>query len=367
MRIQSHLKAVLWNKPSLLRVPRLRATSGDKPSHAGAVGLAGLVGLLGIAPVMGAPWAAAATKEDSGWVSLFNGKNLDGFFAYFQDSGVVDIGKQDAFLVEDGMIHVPKAHAGGYTNMEGHLITKQEYSWYRVRVDYRYSPNPESQNAGLVIHIDNRDALVGGQKALRPRSIEINMRRGESSQWTLWSATNLGPYISTTVKPGTADFLSKDKGGVDWTNDPWGSRTIRTTLPQSENPMGEWNHGEALVYGDSMVVCTLNGQLRTRGWGFRLRGSPNDPSPGKRVPCDHGGIGIQSEIQEIWYRNLEIMELEPHTLKPLHAAPTLAGQHRRRGFPDTAATAFPKRKYSADGKHLPIPSRCTTQSLEARQ
>jgi hypothetical protein len=366
MRIQSHPKAVLRHKPFRLREVGRRVPTGKTHFRAWAIGLAGWVGLLGSVPALGASSGAAATKEDSGWVSLFNGKNLDGFYAYFQDSGVVDIAKQDAFLVEDGTIHVPKAHPGGYTNMEGHLITRQEYSWYRVRVDYRYSPNPESENAGLVIHIDNQDALVGGQKALRPRSIEINMRRGESSQWTLWSATNLGPYISTTIKPGTTDFQPKDKGGVDWTNDPWGSRTIRTTLPQSEKPMGEWNHGEAFVYGDSMVVCTLNGQLRTQGWGFKLRGSPNDPSPDKRVPCDRGGIGIQSEIQEIWYRDLEIMELEPHTLKPLHAATALSGQHRRRGFPDAATAALPKRKYSADGKSLQPVSRSVTLSLEAR-
>jgi hypothetical protein len=274
---------------------------------------------------LAAPLLAQATppaKEDSGWVSLSNGANLDGFYAYFQDEGVVELAKQDAFVVEGGLIHVPKAHAGGYTNKEGHLITLKEYSWYRVRLDYRFSTDMSSQNAGLVIHIDNRAALVGKIKTLRPRSIEINMRRLESSQWTLWSATNLGPYISTTVKPGTTDFQAKADGGVDWTNDPWGSRIIRTTLPQSEKPMGEWNHGEALVLGDSMLVCTLNGRLRTQGWNFRLRGSPNDPDPAKRVPCERGGIGVQSEGQEIWYRNYEIMELEPHTMKPLNAKPT---------------------------------------------
>ena len=58
-------------------------------------------------PVMGA-MAAPSTKEDSGLVSLFNGRNLEGFHTYFQTKGVVDIGTQDAFLVEGGMVHVPK-------------------------------------------------------------------------------------------------------------------------------------------------------------------------------------------------------------------------------------------------------------------
>ena len=302
--------------------------------------------------------AAPPTKADSGWVSLFNGTSLDGFYAYFNTQGVVDMPKQDAFLVEGGMIHVPKAHAGGYTNMEGHLITLKQYSWYRVRVDYKYSTDLSAQNAGLVIHIDNDAALIGKIKTQRPRSIEINMRRAEASPWTLWSATNLGPYISTTVKPGTTDYLPKSAGGVDWTNDPWGSRIIRSTFPNPEKPMGEWNHGEAFVYGDSLGMFYLNGELRESAWKFQLRGSPNDPDPAKRIPCDRGGIGIQSEVQEIWYRNFEIMELEPHTLKPIHASTTAlaAGSSGKPGVAASAGNQFRlAKRFTLDGRFHKIP------------
>ena len=275
--------------------------------------------LIGLGLCMGA--AFAGPKEDSGWVSLFDGTTLNGFYAYFQDDGVVDMAKQDAFFAEEGTIHVRKAH-GGFSNKEGHLFTLKEYSWYRVRVDYKFSTDINSQNAGLIVHVDNNAALVGKITTLRPRSIEINMRRAEASPWTFWSATGLGPYISTTVKQGSNNYLAKADGGVDWTNDPWGERIIRSTYPNPEKPQGEWNHGEALVLGDSMIVCTLNGVLRVKGWDIRLRGSANDATPSKRVPCDKGAIGIQSEVQEIWYKNFEIMELEPHTMRALNAKPT---------------------------------------------
>ena len=171
------------------------------------------------------------TKEDSGWVSLFNGTNLDGFYPYFQGVGAIDMAKQDAFIVEQGMIHVPKVHAGGYTALEGHLITLKQYSWYKIRVDYKFSTDINSQNAGLVIHIDNDAALIGHVTGPRPRSIEINMRRLEESPWTFWSAVGLGPYITTTVKSGSANFQTKADGGVNYTNDPWGDRVIRSTYP----------------------------------------------------------------------------------------------------------------------------------------
>ncbi|MDB5047115.1 MAG: hypothetical protein JWO30_186 [Fibrobacteres bacterium] len=272
------------------------------------------------------------TKADSGWVSLFNGTSLDGFFAYFEGVGVADLAAQDAFYAENGMIHVPKAHAGGFTNLEGHLITRKQYSWYRVRVDYRFSAEGGSQNAGLVFHIDNDAALTGKTTAKRPRSIEINMRRAEDSPWTLWSATGLGPYIATTVKPGTQLFLPKTQGGTDWINDPWSEtkRIVYSSFPNPEKPMGEWNHGEAYVYGDSLGRFLLNGELRTEGWNFRLRAVATDADPAKRIPCDRGGIAIQSEVNEIWYRNFEIMELEPHTLKPLNGKPVSLADHDSR-------------------------------------
>jgi hypothetical protein len=273
------------------------------------------------------------SKADSGWVPLFNGKDLEGFYAHFFGTGVVALDKQNAFQADSGMIHVPKAKAGTFSAGQGHLFTLKLYSWYRVRVEYRFNPEDTagSQNAGLIVHVDNDQALIANTKERRPRSIEINMRRAESSPWTLWSAGNLGPYITTTVRTGTQQYLAKADGGVEWTNDPWNGdkRIIFSSYPNPERPMGQWNQGEAVIYGDSLGLFYLNGTLRTQGWNFSLRGKPEDADPAKRIPCANGGIGLQSEAHEVWYRNFEIMELEPHTRKPLHAKPAAILQKGR--------------------------------------
>jgi hypothetical protein len=297
---------------------------------------------------------AQTTAQDSGWVDVFNGKDFTGFYTYFETDGVVDITKQDAFTIDSGMVYVPKAKGRQYSSKEGHLITTKTYSWYRVRLDYKFGVDSGSQNAGFVFHIDNESALAGKVKALRPTSIEVNMRRIENSPWTLWSAWNLGPYISTTVKQSTNSYQSKQDGGVNWTNDPWGQRTIASSYTNSEKPMGQWNHGEAFVYGDSLGIFYLNGQLRTSGWNFRLRGSANDSTTKNRTPYDHGGIGIQSENQEIWYRKYQIMELEPHTLKPIHAKTTALANQRMRS-PTTlqrgvVLNRLPSTKFMANGR-----------------
>jgi Domain of Unknown Function (DUF1080) len=277
---------------------------------------------------------AQATKEDSGWVPLFNGKDFDGFYGYFTGTGTVDAATQDAFYVDSGMVHVRKKKASGLSTVEGHLITFKQYSWYKIRLDYRFENVAiDGNNAGLVLHIDSAGAWVQKVKGLRPRSIEVNMNRVDNSPWTLWSAGSLGPYISTTVQAGTNKFLPKQDGGVAWTNDPWGQRIVHSTYANPENPFGQWNHGEATVYGDSMGIFTLNGKLRTQGWNFRDRGSPTDSSVAHRVPVSRGEIGIQSEQQEVWYKNIEIMELEPHTLRPLNAKPTALAPGFRKAIP----------------------------------
>src|SRR6185295_18077353 len=89
-----------------------------------------------------------ATKADSGWVSLFNGTNFTGFYIFSKETGAGIVDTQKIYRIDSGMIHSPSI-----ANAEYHLITNKEYSYYKVRVDYRWGPITGSQNAGIVIHI----------------------------------------------------------------------------------------------------------------------------------------------------------------------------------------------------------------------
>jgi len=257
----------------------------------------------------------SATKTDSGWVALFNGVNFNGFYIFSSVAPQVtnNLATQTIFQVDSGRIHSPRL-AG-----EFHLVTTREYSFYKVRLDYRWGPITGSQNAGMVIHIDNASALAGAVPVgtLRPKSIEVQMLRLTNQPFTLWSSTQLGPYINTTVQTGTQNYLPASSGGVPWTNDPWGLRTLFTTVANPEVALGQWNHGEANVYGADSGSFFLNGVLRTRAWNFQVRVNIANPTP--RVAYGKGGIGIQQEDNEIWYRNYEIMEIDSNTFIPINA------------------------------------------------
>ena len=277
--------------------------------------------------------AAGPTKADSGWLPLFNGKDLAGLNVFVSAKGYVDAKTQTMFTPDSGRVH-----ANGPYSL---LVTAKEYSHYRARVDYRFAPNVgDKANAGMMILFDT-EAAKTHKEGLRPRSIEINFRRDGNFPGTLWAAQGYGPYISTTVKSGSQAYLPRAQGGVDWICEPWDpdKRVVQSTLPVGENPPGEWNRLEARVYGDSALIL-LNGNPRTSGWHFQVRGAPLDSTPSKRVGVTSGGLAIQAEGSELWYRDWEIQELDPATRAPLHA---------RRGCTDPLQAGYDPRAVMDDG------------------
>lgn len=277
--------------------------------------LAACPALLGVGAVSAQP--TAATKADSGWVSLFNGTDFTGLYDYVSGTGKVDVNTQTNFKVETGVIKV-----GGSPG--GYLGTIRQYSHYHVRVEYQWPVGTgSSANSGLLIHLDSAAIAGGFRTAGRPRSIEVNCRRDNNFPWSLWSAANLGPYITTTVTsvPAATVAGQYNPGGVPWTDDPYASGNTRVITgdlqPNPELPLGQWNRGEAYVYGADSGVFILNGQVRTRGRNFQLRANSGSAMP--RVPCTRGNIGLQSEGAPISFRNFEIRELDSVTKAPLFA------------------------------------------------
>lgn len=292
------------------------------------------------AVLIGAVWAqpTSATKADSGWVPLFNGTDFTGLYDYASGVGTVDVKTQTNYTIEaGGIIHVKGAPSG-------YLGTLRQYSHYRVRVDFQWPVGTVANaNSGLLIHLDSAAIFSGFKTGGRPRSIEVNCRRDGDFPWSLWSAAKLGPYISTKVTsiPVAGSQGQYNPAGVDWTDDPYGTGNSRVVSgdhqPNPELPPGQWNHGEADVYGDSGVF-TLNGQVRTRGGNFRLGSSGSNAA--SRVPCTRGNIGLQAEGYPISFRNFEIMELDPVTNVPIHA---------RRGCTNRSSAIYDPRAVVEDG------------------
>lgn len=244
------------------------------------------------------PLPVAAGGEGD-WEPLYKG-TFDDFRIYFRGQGYIgDVNDQKVFRAEPDGIHVVKG-----TN--GLIVTKVPYAHYHVKVDYRWGAEGGSKNAGLMTHVDLDSKLV---KDNRPRSIEINMKH--DCPGAVFLASGLGPFASAFVKEGTRTYLPEKDGGIEHHGTPFGDRVISARYPDGEmntRPYGEWNTLEAIVRGSESVEIILNGVVVNRLTDIR------DVKPGTKEagePLVEGGIGLQSEGQEIFYRRFMIRELEP--------------------------------------------------------
>ena len=71
------------------------------------------------------------------WVSLFNGKDLTGWTPKFKGHDL-GVNFNDTFRVEDGILKVCYDKYDKWDNNFGHLFYKEEFSHYRLRVEYRF-------------------------------------------------------------------------------------------------------------------------------------------------------------------------------------------------------------------------------------
>ncbi|MBI3118397.1 MAG: DUF1080 domain-containing protein, partial [Candidatus Hydrogenedentes bacterium] len=148
-----------------------------KGSH--AIGLAAAFCCISFAQ-----WATAAeTGQTEKWVSLFNGKDLDGWTPKIKG---YPLGENfgNTFRVEDGVLKVVYDAYEKFDGKFGHLFYKEPYSNYRLRVEYRFVgeqvPGGTSwawRNSGAMLHCQDPKSM--GQDQDFPVSIEVQFLGGD--------------------------------------------------------------------------------------------------------------------------------------------------------------------------------------------
>jgi hypothetical protein len=121
-----------------------------------------------------------AGPNDSDWIQLFNGENLDGwdFKIRYQD---MNVDPNNTFHVEDGIFKVDYSN---YTNFNGepfgHIFYDTPYSYYLLSVEYQFvgdqvpgGPGWAFENNGLMLHGQNAESMGTDQNF--PMSIEVQL------------------------------------------------------------------------------------------------------------------------------------------------------------------------------------------------
>lgn len=211
---------------------------------------------------------SAACKAAPETVSLFNGKDLTGWYPDVPDADD-NPNIAPSFIVRDGML-VSKGRP------LGHLLSKKSYKDYRLVVEYRFAGKPG--NCGVLVHTDGKRtrALSG----MFPASIEVQLQNKQAGDfWCIHE--NISVPNMAERRKGPPENYGGKRGQ---------SRHIRNLTDGSENPVGEWNTMQIECLGDKLRVW-VNGDLVNDGFD---------------ATQSSGQIALQAEGSEVEFRKVDL-------------------------------------------------------------
>lgn len=248
-----------------------------------------------------------------GWVSLFNGMNLDGWTP--GPTGAALFAADMA--AGEAAIHVYPTQADQSNQAQATLRTNESYSSYVFHAEYKWGTKRfggRSQNDrdnGICFHIVS--PLPTNDQW--PTSLEFQLGSqawpGDwvsgnvfmlvdktRAQWSYTTMNNQQVYSPTGMKKmiGAPDSYYKalapspnlNKGGAG----------------SSATPATDWNVVELTVHGSKDATYNVNGTV-VNG----LTDMEYDSGGGSFKPLDHGPIALQAEFAEVYFRNIKIKVL----------------------------------------------------------
>jgi hypothetical protein len=114
-----------------------------------------------------------------------------------------------------------------------------------------------------------------------------------------WSVAGVIVDVAGERQGGQRGPVTFKKGGQKFTG--WTNRIIRN--PRADKERGQWNTVELYAVGQTSVHV-INGQTNMILTGLRRR------VDGQEVPLTKGKLQFQSEAAEVFYRNIEIRQIE---------------------------------------------------------
>jgi hypothetical protein len=253
------------------------------------------------------------TSSNRGWTPLFDGKSLEGWYTCLQGKKR-DEDPAKIFQVENGVIHVYKDQAQGAKVPSGFVATKSEYSYYRLRLEYKWGEKrfagrvAQRRDAGLLYH-------VAPENRVWPRCIEYQIQEDDVGDCFVVNGTQ----VDSTVVPDSGPkklfrYQPSADGGKPQT---FGNGGIVRVIKSSTHEHEGWNKIELIVRGSEGSVHIINGNTVFESKAIRQQ----SPDKKKWLPIDRGHIALQSEYAEVFYRDVEI---QPIREGPLHPAAATA-------------------------------------------
>jgi hypothetical protein len=236
----------------------------------------------------------------SEWVPLFNGKDLSGWTPKIAGHKLGE-NAFDTFRVEDGILKCEYDKYPKFDGKFGHLYSNLSYSHYLFRLEYKFAgkmmadaPGYVNLNSGIMVH------------SQPPQSMSLDQGFPVSLEFQFLADEGRGKRPTGNVcTPGT--------------NLEMNGKLITQHIVQSSAPTlpaDEWVKIEIEVRGSSEIIHRVAGKEV-----LRYQKPQIDPKGGVVATKDlleagvplllsHGHIALQAEGQPVWFRNIELKQLE---------------------------------------------------------
>lgn len=257
---------------------------------------AGLVAVCALAMIGGPVWAQE-TPGDAKWISLFNGVDLTGWTPKIKG---YELGENfgNTFRVEDGVLKVCYDGYDTFDNRFGHLFYKDEFSNYRLRVEYRFTGEQVEGGAGWAWR--NSGVMIHGQA---PATMDKDQDFPVSIEVQLLGGNEDGERPTGNLcTPGTHVVI--------------GGELVTRHVTNSSSPTyrgDQWVTAEVEVRGNT-VTHFVEGKPVLTYSDPQL--DPEDKDAKKLIEAGHpiqitsGSISLQSESHPVEFRKIEILLLD---------------------------------------------------------
>jgi type 1 glutamine amidotransferase len=201
--------------------------------------LGGIRYAAGLVPARCAP----ASTDREGWISLFNGRDLDGFRVVVDGT---EASPGTTFTVRDGTIQISG-------QPKGYLATLGSYRNYVLRYDWRFADPVGTDNSGLLVHIQQRT-----HTGTWPTCVEVQGMQSDAATLIPLGAPNARvandkAAVTRALRPGdwnTTEVVSAD-GTLDTRLNGVPIGTGHTDL--REGPVGWQSEGAVLQMRDIRI------------------------------------------------------------------------------------------------------------------
>ncbi|MGL4631827.1 MAG: 3-keto-disaccharide hydrolase [Leadbetterella sp.] len=231
-------------------------------------------------------------------IRLFDGKTLKNWTPKLYHHEVGD-NYQNTFRVHKGTIQVRYDGYESFGDRYGHLFYKSPFSHYKLSLEYKFTgkwmpdaPWYTELNSGVMFHSQSPQSILKEQDW--PISVEFQFLAEKSPQ--------IPRTTGNMCSPGTHIFYN----GVKDTRHCIDSKS-------KSYPPDRWIKAELIVLGDSLITHIIEGdtvmQYSKPHTGGDMANGTNPCLSFPDTPLYQGYIGLQSEGQEIDFRNIYLIDL----------------------------------------------------------